>query len=451
MTGQHFDETALLTYIDGTADATTRDEIEQHISGCDECRENIGSLREFIDQLEDSAVWRSDEPYVMSNAPEEAARRLAAEEERLAREEAEATAFIGRLADATPDRYRAMFEAQLAEPTAGFVRALFKGVLLLLERNPRAALHLAEIAKDAAGRLRTEAYPLSLRQQLLGLAHKHRANALRQLGRGSDALEALDEAERAFSKIATSAYDIACVDFIRATVFRMLDRYDDALIFLESARDTFVEYGDNRRRGHADLVEAGILFARGDIAPARDLFLSLIKEAQQRGDLTTAARLFSNVASCNQILGEKEAAATFYLQAIRLYEELGMPTEKIRARWGLGRLLASSGRIEEAVERLQQAAEEFESHAMHLDAALVFLEICELEITRRNTAAVTALAKALVERFTAARVPSAAITALAYLREASEQGRASSNVVRHVRHYLERLPQEPQLLFRPLA
>src|SRR5207302_5023218 len=56
----------------------------------------------------------------------------------------------------------------------------------------------------------------------------------------------------------------------------------------------------------------------------------------------------------------------------------------------------------------------------------------------------------VLDEFARARLNDRALTALAYLRDVLPTTPQPSHVVRHVRHYLDRLRSEPTLLFLPL-
>ena len=148
-------------------------------------------------------------------------------------------------------------------------------------------------------------------------------------------------------------------------------------------------------------------------------------------------------------MGDLDAAGSCHLQAVKLFEELGLETEKARLRFGLGRMLVAGGKFRDGIAMLRAARSEFEKLEMTGEAGVVALQMVEALLASGVPGEVPAICRSLVEAFTAAGMPSNALTALAYLREAAVQERATPAVVAHVRAFIERLPSEPEALFAP--
>ena len=94
---------------------------------------------------------------------------------------------------------------------------------------------------------------------------------------------------------------------------------------------------------------------------------------------------------------------------------------------------------------------EFDRLHMSAESMLVSLELAELLLVEDRVASAEALCRELCSRIDSAGLSgtSRALTALGYLQEALSLRKATPDLVRHVRNYVERLPEQPNLLFAP--
>jgi hypothetical protein len=86
---------------------------------------------------------------------------------------------------------------------------------------------------------------------------------------------------------------------------------------------------------------------------------------------------------------------------------------------------------------------------MLVDSALAVLDLAEQLLVIGEPAEVPAICRDLVTQFTRAGMPSRAITALAFLREAVAIGQATPSLIQHVHAFLRELPAEQPRLFAP--
>ncbi|HVT45628.1 MAG TPA: hypothetical protein VMT00_14710 [Thermoanaerobaculia bacterium] len=446
MNDRHYDDDqifALLFDRDQMADA---DAADAHLDSCVQCREIRESIEMLTAALADERVW--SEESLPGRAPE---KRVAAAVElasRLEEEDEQAASHLRRLIDLSINDLRlAILSDHLA--TLGFVRKLIEHIRSTLERKPARALALAGLALEIGDLIDRTLYPASTVDQVLGSVWKERASALRFLGRFQEGLAALDKAEEIFARTTAPGLQLAIVDFARSMIFRELKRDQEALTLVRSSGRAFLEMGDIKRHTQARYAEGVIIFERGEIAAARDVFQELLKPVQSLNDVETLARLFHALGRCFAELGDPDTAATYLLQAMATYDDLGMDTEKIRIRAALGKMLLASGRTAEGLDRLSQAEREFERLEMQHDAALVALDVVDGLLTLGRGLEAVSICRHLIEVFTESGATSGAVTALSYLREALATGKATPEVVGHIRHYFLQIPEQPQLLFLP--
>jgi tetratricopeptide (TPR) repeat protein len=443
----HYDELALQEYLDDPDSFEGRSDLEMHLAFCRACSGLLEELRAFEATLASDALWTVPEA-----GGEEPPGELRAIAELLAQEDAAAEQLLAPLLSSPASFRRANVTALPAMRTAGVVRRLRTESRTLRERQPMHALVLADAAIAISDLLPPRRYPEPLVDDLRGGAWLERANVLRYLGRYPEALDATDIAAHAFAQSAVAAYSLALVDYLRAVIFVETERRDEALVLVRKCARVFRQFGEDDRYVHAKMVEASVLFDQNRYRDARDLFVSLVRVAKDLGDGATLARLYGNVANCQLHLHELESADVYFARALSLYEALGLETERIRTRWSIGSLRIANGDIPDGLARLREARREFEQLGLRSDAALVTLDIAEALLASGNAAGAREAAElcaAIVESFTSVGMTGHAMTALAFLHEAFETGRATPALVRHVRHYLETRPDHGGQAFAP--
>ena len=440
----HYDEAALQDYLDDPEGFPEREALESHVATCSTCRTTLAELRSFDAALSHESLWEGGGTV---EEPPESIRLLA---DLLAKEDADAAAVLDPLV-ASPASFRRANVAALLR-TAGVVRRLCAESRSLRERQPMHALVIADAAIAISDQLAPPRYPQALLDELRGDSWHERANVLRYLGRHGEALDALDIAERSYSRSPVAVYWIAIVEYSRAVVFIELGKLDDAVRLARKSARIFRQFGEDERYVHAKILEAAVLFDHSQYREARDMFLGLINVAKELGDAATLARLYLNVANCQLRLNELTSADVYFARALSLYEALGLETERIRTRWSIGCLRIAAGEVADGLARLREARREFELLGARTDAALVTLDIAEALLAGGSSAGATEaaeLSSSLVRSFTEVGMTGNALTALAFLQEAFASGAATPQLVRHVREYLESHPDDGGPPFLP--
>lgn len=422
---------------------------DAHLQSCTECMELYGAATEFAASLADPALWSAE---IIPMAPlmetNEGLDYLVAESLRLEEERARGLEIVASLLGVPLDGWHAWLRGIEGVCTVGLVDALLAEARTR-QSMPREFERVADLAIEVAEMLDPRAYPPGMVARARGNAWKDRANALRLRGEAQDALWAIDEAERNFRQQPIPEFDLAAADYVRATVLVETDRVPDALALAQQAAVTFLDFGDTSREIHARIVEAAALLNLGRTRESREVYLSLLKPLQEIGESRTLALVFLNIAQTSVAINDTNLASVYFLQAATLFREFGMAGEEANARWGLGRLMAASGRFEEALDRLRAARVEIEKLGFSGDAALVSLDLAEVLLALDRPAEIPGICRSLVERFTRAGSTERALRALSYLKEAAEEGTLSTELVRYVRAYVAEAPRQPQLLFLP--
>ncbi|HYO79723.1 MAG TPA: tetratricopeptide repeat protein [Thermoanaerobaculia bacterium] len=400
----------------------------------------------FEEALRDPEPWTLAEALLAPPADPGALRSLAAQ---LDEERTSARELLAPLLESLSRFEAANIASDPAFQTRGVVDVLNESARPLRNAQPLLALAAATAAVTIAANL-TAVEACGLR--VLGAAHVERAWALFFVGRYRDAEEALRQADLAFDadRHATD-WDRAHVSLVRANVCVETHRLDEASDEALSAAAAFDSFGDQKYYLAASLVEGGIRLMQRDYVGGAEVLDRLAEKAARAGDRLHVARARQTAGNCYIELGEHATAAAYFHEALEIWDELGLDTERVRTNWSLGVLAKSRGNLDEAVARIDEARRAFERMGIVNDAALARLELAEVLLVADRPAEVAPLLRDLVVSFTSEGMMRNARLALAYLREAVEAGGIEAGVIRRVREYLEELPANPTSSFFPLA
>jgi tetratricopeptide (TPR) repeat protein len=444
----HIDDDALADYVLSEArEDRASSAVASHLKECEQCHTRFRGTAAFFEALTTEDVWQeADRPRAVTDDDEREVLEFAA---RCQREYLDARAALGTLLDDPVAFIRERVERCSEYVTAGAVRVLSEAANAACERNPLHARRLAEAAVAIARQLSADDYSQDTVDGLRGLAWKECANALRFLAEYPAALDAVDRAERDFSRRGPGAYEMGGLAYIRASVLMYMDRLIEATEqAVESARICGA-YGDTEGWMRARAVEAGVLFYRHEFAAAAEAFEQLRAYAESNEDSTGVARHSYHVATCFLELGDATRAAPLLLDARRTYKRLNMTIEVIATDWMLGVMERVSGRLEESVAKLGAVKTAAEQHGLPEGAAHITLDLIESLLLTGRTRDIASLCSKIMRYFQRSGKLRQALTAAAFLRESASQGNIRVETVHHVRAFVRRLERQPDLLFAP--
>jgi tetratricopeptide (TPR) repeat protein len=436
----HYDDEILSRFALEPSLADDREGITAHLGDCEVCR---GRLEAFATVDE---AMRSDETWTQVESLHARPRRLdeaIALKAHLDDEDRAAERLVSPLLS-SPLRFR---DANLAENPkarhAGVVRYLCATAHGLHEQRPEFSLLLARTAYAIA---------LTLENRLcMALSLREAANAFRYLGRFAEALKALGHAEKLFDETAGSdPHDIAIVWFIRATVWMELGQLEDARALSARAANVFRDYGDLLRELGALLVEACCLYFAGNNASAAPAYEALAARARAEGNQNILARAMNDAANVYLNLEQFEKAERSYVEALVLFDELGLATEKVRVGWSLALVLVRRGDLARGAVRLDEARAELQRLGLLNDHGLATLDWAAVRLALGERAGVAEACRNILMRFESEGMMKNARLALAYVHEALARSTATPALLRQVRTYLERLPAHPTEAFVPV-
>lgn len=439
----HYDDEAWIRFgIEGGRDR----EMLDHLAGCALCRAKLAELETTDAAMRAPETWRHVDVLLQQSRGLE---ELLEEKARMDAEDEAAARLLAPLVR-SPLRFRlANVGANKKARTAGVVRYLCAMARDLHEKRPQFSLELTTTAYEIAQTLedRRGTLPPSLS---IGLAVRERANALRYLGRFAEALDMLKYAEQIFEQSLVDRHDVAIVWFIRATVLMKMGHLEEARQLARKTARVFRAYADVRRELGAQLVVAACLILAERHSEAVQTYEQIAVKARALGDRNILARAANAAANLYLDLGHYDRAEQFYIEALVVFDERGLTTEKARVEWSLALVAVRRGDLDTGAERLDAARAELLRLGLLHDHALATLDWAAARIAGEQPEGVAAACREIMIRFESEDMMRNARLALAYVHEALARGHATAQLIQHVRTYLEQLPSSPASPFLPL-
>jgi len=389
------------------ADGDVEGSLAGHLDVCQTCTQSVNDWKAFIGALRMPAVWT--EPAVEQHAAD--SEELVAKIRRMTAEE------FGQLINEPVSR-ELLLEAGIEVAHE------------LVRRAPRDALHLADVLRDIL------MYANPDLPAIAGTIAKERANALRRLMRYSEAAEALDEAEMEYRRLVAPFYELAFVEWGRATLAFALKQFPEARDRAASARGVFLEYGDEIAAAEVRLLEGGIAFDAGDIREARRRFEEAAAVFVQHKERPALALAYQNLCTCDLRLGALEDAQRFHALACDLLKRFDMKAEAVRLSWSVWEAFAAQGKRETALPCLREAAAGFSALGMEGDAAEVGLDILEQLVALERYEEAIPLARDIASICQREGVALDVANAVAYLEQAVRATRATAEFVRQTKLFV---------------
>jgi len=356
--------------------------------------------------------------------------------ERLKNERAAAGAVL-EVVEATPaEAWPSLAERPEFQTNAALER-LSDEVRRRLDRNPREALALSELATATADALPATAYPAVTLAQIRAMAWKDRANALRFLGRYDEAFDAIARAEQVLEKHVALGLDRAVVDLVKAMTLVDVGRFHDAQTLATTCGSVFLAHGDLTRALYAGEIEAHVLYEQRQYSDAHTLYRSLLEVAAAAEDAVEQARLHNNLGYCLLHLDNFSDANIQFSNAIARFTDLGCETEITRTHRGAGLLMIAKGQVRKGLEHLQRARELFVGAAMFEEATLCGLSIVETLLSRGDNEEAAAVIDDVARQFVGARTEQRLIDAVATLQQEIAISETPVEAVRNVYAMIE--------------
>jgi len=435
----HYTEDELSAYALRPEAVGDRHAVERHVAACVECRDALNIIEAFDNALHDPLPWEVAESMP---ARQEAPPALLDQARAIANADAHARELVLPLIDSAIRFGEARIDEDPRFITLAVIRLLCKIANGMHERQPQFGLMLADAALSITSKLPQAVQAKS--SWYFGAAWKERANALRYIGRFKEAEEALERAQEAFqSDRHVEPFDLATVQYVRATLYCQMERFEDAIVCARAAAATFHVYGDTRRYLSALLAEAGGYYSVDRDREAVVLLEQIATLARSAGEKGILARALSNAANSYTRLGDYAKATDYYSDAITVIDDLDIPTESARLLWAKAALEIERGDYESGLTGLERSRLQLRQLGMVNDSALATLDLVAGLLAADQPERVPELCRGITMTFSSEGMMRNAKKALAYLTEAVAVGPVTAEEVRHVRLFLEHLPERP--------
>ncbi|MEA2463236.1 MAG: hypothetical protein QOJ98_983, partial [Acidobacteriota bacterium] len=163
-----------------------------------------------------------------------------------------------------------ILDSGIASETA--VRHLYYVGKDRLPSAPKDAALIFHVASAIAAKL-GDSTPAELKASLEATALKGRANALRHLGRFTDALANLRTATRLYIAARYCKPEAARVEYSRGGVLFAMERWDEAIQAANNARALALTVNDMQLVAHADILIGVCFLEQGNTGAALDAFV----------------------------------------------------------------------------------------------------------------------------------------------------------------------------------
>lgn len=345
------------------------------------------------------------------------------------------------------ERWRELVKQRPELQTAGFCELLCEESIRAAGDSARRARHLAQLAVDAAERVRGDE---AWRQRTLGYAWAHLGSATRVAG---DHLAAEAVVERAAALWQAGAdsdpalLNEARVLHIEASLLRERRRLPEALALFDQAL-AIDRWGETPAllMGKAKALEKLGQF---------DQAIALLRQAGSHVDAKREPRKLWIVRTLLLLnlsrLGRHAEAQLLLGEVQSLARRLGNRLDLLRVDWIRGIVAAGLGRHEEAITLLERVRARLVEDDIAYDAALVTLELAEVHASLGQTAEVKRLARESAPFFQAQQVHHEAQAALELFRQAAEVEAITAEKIHQFVAYLYLAQDDPRLRFEAAA
>lgn len=441
---RHYDDETLIGLL-GSREAVR----DPHLVSCGTCADALSSYRAIADVLAEAAVWEASDvrlepqPETLDLLRRSASRR----DEELRR----ADNLVAELLLLPRSDWFLTAQRDLALHNLGVVDRLIEASEVVLPNTPPDGLEIARVAMEIARIIEPGEYRADAVIKARAATRRQYAYGLFYTGDFATALALVDEAERMLDACAVADHDRARLGIVRALVYSSLEKHEEAIQTARRSAESFRSFGDLPRLASAKLAEAYELLSQLRFRDALPVLQDIEQRYRDVVDADTRARILGNVALSQWNIGEVTEALQTYQVVTAIYDELGVHAEAARVRYMIAFLLASEGRTRDAEVRLRSSREELSRLGMVHLAVCAGLDLAEILLAESKYAEVEGLTREALRQFQTSGVEytAAALTALTFLQEAAKQRRVTAQAVRSVKRHIERLPNEPKLLFAP--
>lgn len=330
--------------------------------------------------------------------------------------------------------------------TRGFVHELSLAAARISEAQPTRSRLLQQIALSAVFQTAGEETDV-VAQYLRGVAWRELGFVHYFQGGYEAASRAYASAHEIFVRTAVLSHEEARTSLSEAGCLLWSRQFEKAAKATENAAVVFAAFGDKRRVAMSEVERAVLDQVRGNLEAARQRYERILPDID---DCDTLARVHNNLGAACADLGDSAMAALHYQKSRALHEELGNTLLVNKVDWGLGRVLVTLRKFEQAERIFTRLREVFLVQELPEDAGEVALDLVEILVATNRLDDARVLTESVIDEYRRANLVQPAIIALGYLRDLLGATQHAQQAVKHVRSFVAQLRTDPHLLFLPL-
>lgn len=312
--------------------------------------------------------------------------------------------------------------------------------------QPESLLEQATGAVWVGESLDPERYGQEQINDLLAEARGNLANAYRVR---SEFVAAMAELRKAHALLDDGTGDetlYARIASLESSLLVDKGRFEEAVELLDRARNRIARLDETQLEARL-LVSKGVALSYYEPA----LAIEAQREALPLIDSSENPRLAlcakqGMIASLNAIGRSQEALVRLH-QTRSLFDQFSDRWSQLNYRWTEARITFDLGQVAEAEVALRGLWQEALDLGLHLETALIVLDLMEVEISLGHYQRAAAIGSRLAEQFEAWGVHRRAMQAWQLLAEAARQETATRAMVGQLTRYLRRAWQNPEIEF----
>jgi tetratricopeptide (TPR) repeat protein len=331
--------------------------------------------------------------------------------------------------------------------TGGVVRALEQLTLEQRLVDPFLAERIARVACSLAEALPDDDYPGNAVFALRGRAWVLHAGMCMNIDRYDEAFAGADRAQRAYERLADPGTGMAEVKLTRAILFKNRHRFSDGLPLANEAAEEYQRRGDRHKYAGAIEVAASILYAAGDYASALKVFRACLQAGDELHDDDIRARALHNVGLVHRRMGDLGNAAKYLLDALHIWEGLGMKVVVAHCRWSIGLVALARADFEHAEKVLRAAIAALREVGAERVAADAKLDLAEALLMLGRPQEIETLCSEAEAYYARAGVMTGRLEAARFLRNAAANQMLGREDIQHVRMFLAESRETPDMPF----
>ena len=451
----HPDEAALLRHAARDEARSDAAATRRHLASCARCRKRFETTRRLDAGL--VAVGAAERRRAREAVPSsraDAYRDLVARLFEQARPAERAAQAILRAARSGPDELAAAMRALDGKPWRGFalLYAAKKGTPLV-GVDPRRALTLAQAVQVEAASLigvnrESRASTPAPCQAVQAEACLLEGQALLQTGEVAEARAVISRARTLFAEAGDLGFGAALCDFQEGDAANFGREYVEAEALIKRALQTFEEFGQDHLLAKSEAVLGTILANRGSHEAALPFLERSIANYDPRRDALPMATTLNNRANSLAQIGRFSVARATYAKAFRIASRNDFREVLRLITTGLAEIEFLQGHYSRALLAFRDVARDSVANGSPTDVLFARLYVAECLGRTGNVEAMVAEIESLREQRRG--TPFSPSPAMSELFSCLDQGTIDSDLVAHVREYLQSAERGVKRTYRTL-